>query len=90
MKISAAAHSFLSDALSDEESFIRVGLITVGGACSAKMVLGVSIDEDFNDEDDLRMMIDGLPVTITKQLNETVKDICLDFDPAKGVTISHS
>ena len=90
MKISAEAKTFLRDALYDDECFVRVGQITVGGACCAKLILGVTIDEEFDEDEDIRQEIDGLPVVISRQLNDTLKDISLDFVPDKGVVVNHS
>ena len=36
------------------------------------------------------MDVDGIPVVMTKQMSESLKDIRLEFDPAKGVTVSHA
>lgn len=91
MKVSAEAKKLLSEFLEDnEEGFIRVGRVTVGGGCCAKILLGVSVDEDFNEEDDLKFEVDGLPVVIEKSLNEQLKDISIEVDPDSGIVVKHA
>ena len=91
MKISAEARTCLAEFLEDaEDSFIRVGQTTVGGGCCSRPILGVSIDDEFHEDDDLRMDVDGIPVVIDRHLNERLGEISIDVDPDKGIVINHN
>lgn len=76
---------FLQDC---DESFIRVGRQALGGGCSVKLSLGVTLDEDFDEEDDLKLDIDGLPVVIDKNLAEAMERARISFEEGKGVVVS--
>lgn len=91
MKISAEARTCLAEFLEDaEDSFIRVGQTTVGGGCCSRLILWVSIDDEFHEDDDLRMDVDGIPVVIDRHLNERLGEISIDVDPDKGIVINHN
>lgn len=91
MKISAEARTCLAEFLEDaEDSFIRVGQTTVGGGCCSRLILGVSIDDELHEDDDLRMDVDGIPVVIDRHLNERLGEISIDVDPDKGIVINHN
>lgn len=91
MKISPEAKKYLIAFLEDaEDSFVRVGQLTVGGGCCASILLGVTIDDEFNAQDDLTMEVEGLPVVIDKALYARLTDISVEADPEQGIVVKHA
>ena len=88
MKVSEEAKSHFREFLEDtDEGFIRVGQISVGGGWSSKIILGVSIEEDFNEDDDVRIDVDGIPFALEKGFSEHADKISIDVDPDKGIVV---
>ena len=88
MIVSNEAKKYFEEFLSDyDEGFIRVGRICVGGGWSSKIILGVSIEEDFNDDDDIRIEIGGLPFALDKSLSNIADKIRIEVDPDKGIVV---
>ncbi len=50
--------------------------------------LGVTLDEDKNEDKDLTFAFDGLSVVIEKDLYASLKNPVIGFDADKGVTVS--
>lgn len=91
MQISPEALAAMRDSLEGyDDGFIRVNQMTVGGGCCSKLILGVTLDEEFNDEDDLRFEEEGLPIVIEKRLYDTLKDLRINLDPEEGIVVTHS
>lgn len=91
MKISPEAKIFLAEFLEDNEGgFLRISQITVGGGCCAKLVLGVSIDSEFNANDDLKLDIEGLLIVIEKDLHKRFNDISIEISPESGLVVKHA
>lgn len=90
MKITLEAKEKLEEFLRDygNGGFVRVAHLSSGGGCSAKLALGVTLDEDKDDEADLAFSLDGLPVVIEKTVYETLKDCSIVLDNEKGITVS--
>ena len=89
MIISPEAKNVFQEMLeSSDEGFLRVGQITAGGGCGAKILFGCSIDEEFNEEDDVRFDVDGIPVVMDKNLAGEFDTISISIDPEKGVVVS--
>lgn len=74
MKISLDAQELLKEVLAEnEDGFIRVGRLTLGAGCSLKIKFGVTVDDSFDEDDDIRREIDGLPVVVEKSLQDSVE-----------------
>lgn len=74
MQITPEAKDILEGILEDnEDGFIRVGRLSIGAGCSLKIKLGVTIDEFFDEEDDIRIEVDGLPFVVEKSIKESVE-----------------
>ena len=88
MHITPEARQILEDILEEnEDGFIRVGRLASGAGCGLKIRLGVTLDEFFDAEDDIRMEVAGLPVVVEKMLRESLADttICIGED---GIMVS--
>jgi len=48
----------------------------------------VTLDDDFNEEDDLRLEVDGLPVVIERSMQDALQNATVAFDPDKGIVVS--
>lgn len=91
MQISSEALDAMRDSLEGyDNGFIRVSQMAVGGGCCSKLLLGVTLDEEFNDEEDIRLEEGGLPIVIEKQLYNTLKDLRINLDPEEGIVVTHS
>ena len=90
MKITREAHEKLREFLEDygEGGFVRVSRLVTGGGCCAKLTLGVSLDEERNEEEDLLFPIDGLPVVIGKSLYAAIPGLEIAFDEERGIVVS--
>ncbi|MDR1163217.1 MAG: hypothetical protein LBM17_05195 [Candidatus Accumulibacter sp.] len=89
MEITREAHERLREFLDDygNGGFVRVSRLVTGGACCAKLSLGVSLDEERNEEEDLLFSIDGLPVVIEKSLYAAIADVVIVFDTDRGIVV---
>lgn len=91
MNIVPEAQDFLRELLADNsEAFIRVGRVTVGGGCCAKINLGVTIDENFNEDDDIRQDVNGIPVVTEKAFSNLFTDVRIEIEPDQGLVVRHS
>lgn len=54
-----------------------------------KLLLGVTLDESYNDDEDLNFDVNGITVVIDKVLYSTLNDIEIVFDAEKGIVVSH-
>ncbi len=91
MTISPEAQAIFREMLADydEGAFLRVGQIPCGGGCcGARLIFGVTIDEDFSEEGDARLDVDGLTVVMDKNLLCEADAISITVDPEKGVVVS--
>lgn len=74
MEISLEAQELLKEVLAEnEDGFIRLGRLTLGAGCSLKIKLGVTVDESFNEDDDIRLEVDGLPIVVEKSLQDSLE-----------------
>lgn len=89
MDIAPEAREKLAQFLQDyDDGFVRVARLATGGACCARLTLGVTVDEEKDEDNDLSFSVDGLPVVIEKGLYESLKDIRIGFEPDSGITVS--
>jgi Fe-S cluster assembly iron-binding protein IscA len=89
MHVTPEAREKLREFLRDyDDGFVRVARVTTGGACCAKLTLGVTFDEERDEANDLLFTIDGLPVVIEKDLHESLPDVFIAFDREKGIVVS--
>ena len=89
MNITPEAKEKLREFLQDnDDSFVRVANVPIGAGCAAKFSLGVTLDEDKDEDNDLTFTFDDLPVVIDKDLHESLGDLVIGFDPDKGITVS--
>lgn len=89
MHITPEAREKLKEFLEDcDGSFIRVGRQTVGGGCSLKISLGVTLDDAFDENDDIKLDVDGLTVVIDKNLREPLESAVISLEEGKGITVS--
>ncbi|MDR0563779.1 MAG: hypothetical protein LBG78_02425 [Azoarcus sp.] len=90
MEVTKEAREKLAEFLVDygEGGFVRVARLLTGGGCCAKLKLGVSLDEERDEENDLFFSLDGLPVVINKSPHETIQDIRIAFDEDEGIVVS--
>jgi Fe-S cluster assembly iron-binding protein IscA len=90
MKITREAHEKLREFLEDygDGGFVRVSRLVTGGGCCAKLSLGVGLDEERNEEEDLLFTIDGLPVVIGKSLYAVIPELEIAFDEERGIVVS--
>jgi len=89
MDITPEAKEKMKEFLQDnDESFVRVANVPIGSGCAAKFALGVTLDEDKDEDNDLTFTFDGLSVVIDKDLHESLGDLLIGFDPDKGITVS--
>ena len=87
MQITGEAQEILKEILEEnEEGFIRVGKLSIGAGCSLKIKLGVTIDEFFDDEDDIRLDVDGLPIVVEKNLQDSLEDAIVSIGE-EGITV---
>lgn len=90
MQITPQAKGKLAEFLEDyNDGFVRVARMTKGGSCCATLVLGVTLDEEFDDDNDLRFDLDGLPVVIEKSLNESLENVNIAFADDQGIVVTH-
>jgi Fe-S cluster assembly iron-binding protein IscA len=89
MKITQEAHEKLREYLEDygNGGFVRISRLVTGGGCCAKLSLGVGLDEERNEEEDLLFTIDGLPVVIGKSLYAAIPEIEIAFDEERGIVV---
>lgn len=88
MKITREAQELLKDILADNEvGFIRVGKLTTGAGCSLKIKMGVTVDESFDEEDDVGLVVDGLPIVVEKNLQDSLEGATISIDE-EGIAVS--
>jgi Fe-S cluster assembly iron-binding protein IscA len=90
MEVTQEAREKLREFLDDygDGGFVRVSRLMTGGGCCAKLSLGVALDEDRDEENDLAFTLDGLPVVIEKNLHAAFPDIRIAFDENDGIVVS--
>ena len=90
MEVTPEAREKLREFLDDygDGGFVRVSRLVAGGGCCARISLGVALDEDRDEENDLAFTLDGLPVVIDKNLHTTFPDIRIAFDEDNGIVVS--
>jgi|GEM_PF-2484340 len=86
MQITDIAREKITAFLADADGRLRVAQLTSGGCCSAKIQLGVTIDESIEADDEL-LNLDGLEVVIDRALLRRVGDVTIDFSPENGVVV---
>ncbi len=87
MKITLEAQEILKDILEDNEGgFIRIGRLTIGAGCSIKIKLGATIDESFDEGDDIRQEVDGLPIVVEKNLQDSLEEATIGIGD-EGITV---
>ncbi|MDR2055598.1 MAG: hypothetical protein LBQ10_07010 [Desulfovibrio sp.] len=90
MRITPEARENLREFMRDhEDGFVRVARLTTGGACCAKLTLGVTLDDERDEENDLLFTVENLPVVIEKSLYSSLADLRISFDQEKGIIVSH-
>ena len=88
MKITQEAQELLEDVLADnEDGFIRLGRLTVGAGCSVEIKLGVTVDESFDEDHDIRLEIDGLSIVVEKSLQDSLEGATISIDE-EGIAVS--
>lgn len=88
MKITREAQELLEDVLADnEDGFIRLGRLTVGAGCSVEIKLGVTVDESFDEDHDIRLEIDGLSIVVEKSLQDSLEGATISIDE-EGIAVS--
>jgi len=90
MEISREAREKLAEFLEDygDGGFVRVARLVTGGGCCAKLSLGVSLDDEKNEAEDLVFSLDGLPVVIDKSLHAALPEIEIAFDAERGIVVN--
>jgi Fe-S cluster assembly iron-binding protein IscA len=90
MEITQEAREKLREFLEDygDGGFVRVSRLVSGGGCCAKLTLGVSLDDERNEEEDLLFTVDGLPVVIDKSLYAAIPEVEIAFDEDSGIVVS--
>ena len=87
MHISPQAVEKISEFISGyDDPKVRIAQVTVGGGCCAKMQLGVTLEEDVEDEDEL-FVVDGISFVIDRALKEGLGEIVVDFSPEQGIVV---
>ncbi|NNK93858.1 MAG: hypothetical protein HKP41_05855 [Desulfobacterales bacterium] len=51
----------------------------MGAGCSLKSTLGVTIDESFDEDDDIRLEVDGLPIVVEKNLQDSLEEAIISI-----------
>ncbi|MDR1935594.1 MAG: hypothetical protein LBS49_08455 [Candidatus Accumulibacter sp.] len=90
MEITPEASEKLREFLDDygNGGFVRVSRLVTGGGCCAKLSLGVSLDDEHHEDEDLLFTIDGLPVVMEKSLHAAIPEIEIAFDEDIGIVVS--
>ena len=70
-----------------DDAKVRIAQVTVGGGCCAKMQLGVTLEEDVEEEDEL-FVVEGISFIIDRALKEGLGEIAVDFSPERGIVVS--
>jgi Fe-S cluster assembly iron-binding protein IscA len=87
MQISPQAVEKISKFISGyDDPKVRIAQVTVGGGCCAKMQLGVTLEEDVEDEDEL-FVVDGISFVIDRALKEGLGEIVVDFSLEQGIVV---
>jgi len=89
MEITQEAREKLREFLEDygDGGFVRVSRLVSGGGCCAKLTLGVGLDDERNEEEDLLFTVDGLPVVIQKSLYAAIQELEIGFDEDRGIVV---
>lgn len=91
MRITPEACENLRNFMQNHEGgFVRVARLTTGGACCARLTLGVTLDEERDAENDLLFTVETLPIIIEKDLYSSLADVCISFEQEKGIIVSHN
>lgn len=86
LQITDVAHEKISAFLSDTNGTLRVSQLSMGGACGAKIQLGVTLS-DGSEEDDEMFDINGLKVVIDRALHRRVGEIIIDYSADAGLVV---
>jgi len=87
MKISSDAQELMEAVLAEyENGFIRVGRLTVGAGCSLKIKIGVTVDESFDEDNDIRLEVDGLPIVVERSLQDSLEGATISVDE-EGISV---
>ena len=87
MEISREALELLKEVVAEnEDGFIRLGRLTIGAGCSLKSTLGVTVDESFDEDDDIRLEVDGLPIVAEKSLQVSLEGAIISIGE-EGITV---
>ena len=90
MNISQEAQELLEAVLAEnEDGFIRLGRLTIGAGCSLKIKLGLTVDDSFDEDHDLRVEVNGLPFVVDQSLQDSLTDIAINIDE-EGIAVSVS
>lgn len=88
MKITPEAQEMLKDVLEEnEDGFIRLGRLTIGAGCSLKIKLGVTVDDSFDEDNDVSLEVDGLPIVVEKSLKDSLEGATISINE-EGITVS--
>ncbi len=88
MKIAQDAQKLLEEVLAEnEDGFIRLGRLTVGAGCSLRIKFGIAVDESFEEDHDIRMEVDGLPIVVEKSLQDSLEGATISINE-EGITVS--
>jgi Fe-S cluster assembly iron-binding protein IscA len=92
MKVTQEAREKLREFLEDygDGGFVRVSRLVSGGGCCAKLNLGVSLDDERNEENDLFFAIGDLPIVIEKNLHAALPEIEISYDEDRGIIVSNN
>ncbi len=72
-----------------EDGGIRLREFKVGQACKSKLVPGLSVDDEFDDVEDIRVEIHGIPFFAEKYFVERYGDSYdVIIDPQKGPVLT--
>ena len=90
MNISPEAQELLEAVLAEnEDGFIRLGRLTIGAGCSLKIKLGLTVDDSFDEDHDLRLDVDGLPIVVDRSLQDSLEGITISINE-EGIGVSVS
>lgn len=86
MQITSAAVEKLKEFMEDFDApYPRVGMITGGSSCNMKISLGVTLDDEINDND-VVIELEGLSILADKSFYARHGDkISIDFVPGQGI-----
>ena len=90
MRITPDAHEKLTGFLKDYEGgVVRIAQLTTGGGCcGSQLMLGATLDDAYNDVDDVVYSVDGITVVVDKVLHASLEKVEIGFDEEKCICVS--